>query len=81
MGLDFWVTSYGIITTKRLSEVYAIYSGADTAKGLLEKYHIRYIVVSPREREILSVNDAYFQSHFVPVLKTADTTVYTVPAL
>ncbi len=76
MGLDFWVSSYGINTADRIMIIRNIYSGSTTANGLLDTYNIHFLVLSPREREILDVNDEFISKHFTPVLKKDNTIIY-----
>lgn len=78
MGLDFWVSSYGIDTVQRNKVIQEIYAGGPDAETLIRKYRINFILISPREREILKINDNFFDSLFTPALRTEDTVIYKV---
>ena len=78
MGLDFWVSSYGIDTKDRLVEIQKIYSGSTEAKQLLKKYNIHYIAVTDRERGVLSINENFFNSNFTVVFRFDDATLYKI---
>lgn len=54
------LSSHGIDYTERESDLKQIYLGGPDAAGLLEKYKIDYVLISPEERNMLSVNEAYF---------------------
>ncbi|REJ77510.1 MAG: hypothetical protein DWQ47_14130 [Acidobacteria bacterium] len=53
------LSSHGIDYLPREADVKSIYAGAPDADGLIEKYRIDYILVSPAERSMLSVNEGF----------------------
>ncbi len=55
------LSSHGIDYKEREDDLKRIYAGEGTADVLLKKYGIRYVIISPRERESLQVNEQYFQ--------------------
>lgn len=54
------LSSHGIDYAGREEDLKKIYGGAPDADELIAKYGIDYVLISPRERESLQVNDAYF---------------------
>ncbi|MFV0388511.1 MAG: hypothetical protein ACK5NT_07140 [Pyrinomonadaceae bacterium] len=71
------LSSHGIDYAGRESDVKSIYSGDAAADILIKKYGIDYVMVSPREREYIPVNDAYF-SKFPVIAEEGDYRVYKV---
>ena len=51
----------------------------DTARVLIDRYHIRYIVVSMLERATYKVSEAKFQQHLAVLFQAGNTIVYGVP--
>ncbi len=54
------LSSHGIDYEEREEDLKRIYSGAATADIFLRKYGIDYVLISPRERELLQINEQYF---------------------
>jgi hypothetical protein len=54
------LSSHGIDYAERESDVKRIDQGGDAAIRLMEKYGIDYVLVSPEERNIASVNEQFF---------------------
>lgn len=52
--------SHGIDYAAREADVKRIYLGGPDAAGLIEKYEINYILVSPEERSSMTVNEQFF---------------------
>jgi hypothetical protein len=50
LGFPGWIWSRGLDTTQRDRDIHAIYSGAPDAAGLMEKYHVDYVLLGPSER-------------------------------
>ena len=61
LGYPGHVWSHGLPFSDREAEIKRIYAGADDADALLARYGVEYIVVSPIERNQVTVNDAYFE--------------------
>ena len=54
LGYDFWITSHGYKREQFdaiRTDVIAMYRGGLSARVLLEKYHVNYIYIGPKERE------------------------------
>ena len=51
----------------------------DTARVLIDRYHIRYIVVSMLERATYKVSEAKFQQHLAVLFQAGNTVIYGVP--
>jgi YYY domain-containing protein len=51
----------------------------DTARVIIDRYQIRYIVVGILERTTYNVSEAKFQQHLVVLFQAGDTVVYGVP--
>jgi hypothetical protein len=79
MSYPGWLWSYGIDYSARESDLSRIYAGGAQALSLLHKYHVDFLVIGPEERRSLSANQAYFDSQFRLVLRTANYAVYAVP--
>ncbi|MEQ1762069.1 MAG: hypothetical protein ABL984_02880 [Pyrinomonadaceae bacterium] len=58
------LSSHGIDYRGREDDVKTIYHGGPDALGLMEKYGIEYVMISPEERE-MSPNDAFFSKFSV----------------
>jgi hypothetical protein len=77
LGFTGHLWSHGIIPTERENDLKRIYAGAPDAPNLIQKNAIDYVVVSPLEREMVSVNDAFF-SRFQVVAQSGQYRVYQV---
>lgn len=71
------LSSHGIDYKEREDDLKRIYSGLATADIFLKKYGIEYVLISPRERESLQVNDQYFQK-FPVVFEVGEYKLYEV---
>lgn len=60
LGYAGQVWSRGLEYAPRERDIKNIYAGAYSAENLLAKHKVDYIVVTPVEREYLSVDDAFF---------------------
>jgi hypothetical protein len=65
MGYPGHISSHGLKYEERQREIVKIYSGSAEAESLLAKYNVRFVVVGPQERSVLSqlravVNDSFF---------------------
>ncbi len=80
MSYPGWLWSYGINYQQREAVIARIYQGDPNAITLLHHYHADYVVVGPDEVASLHANVAYFNAQFPVLLRTANYTVYRVPA-
>jgi len=62
MGYPGHVWTHGLEFGPRESEIRRVYAGAPDASVILRKYGVDYAVVSPLEKNIMSVNDQFFSS-------------------
>ena len=69
--------SHGINYAEREQDVKEIYRGSLNASGLLDKYGIDYVLISPEERNTLTPNETYF-SHFPVAAESGQYKVYDV---
>jgi hypothetical protein len=69
--------SHGIDYQGREKEVEAMYGGGPMAEGLLRKYNIDYVIISPEEKGAMAVNEEFFMK-FPMVAQTATARVYKV---
>lgn len=60
LGYPGHVWTHGLEYGERESEIKRVYAGAPDADAILRKYGVEYVVVSPLERNILSVNEQFF---------------------
>src|SRR5690349_20007644 len=70
------LSSHGIDYRSREDDVKKIYRGGPEATGLMEKYGIEYVLISPEERE-MNPNDAFF-SRFPVVAQSGKYRVYKI---
>jgi len=70
------LSSHGIDYRGREDDVKKIYRGGPDAMGLLEKYGIEYVMISPEERE-LNPNEAFF-SRFPVVAQSGQYRVFKI---
>ncbi len=59
------LSSHGIDFAARENDVKKIYAGDGTAEVLMRKYGVKYVLISPRERDGLPVNEQFFQKYRV----------------
>lgn len=60
LGYPGHVWTHGLEYGEREAEIKRVYAGAPDADAILQKYGVEYVVVSPLERNILSVNEQFF---------------------
>jgi len=60
------LSSHGIDYIERQNDLKQIYQGDAAAEVLLQKYNIGYVLISPEERNSLTVNEPYFAKY--PIL-------------
>ncbi|MCB1025797.1 MAG: hypothetical protein KDB79_15480 [Acidobacteria bacterium] len=71
------LSSHGIDYKEREADLKTIYSGAGTAELFIKKYGIEYVLISPKEREMLQVNDLFFNK-FPVVYEVGEYKIYKV---
>jgi hypothetical protein len=62
MGYPGHVWTHGLEFAPREAEIKRIYAGAPDAVAILRKYRVAYIVASPLERNVLSVNELFLSN-------------------
>ncbi len=77
LGYTGHVFSRGLPYTDREAAISRIYAGEPDADQLLEQYGIEYIVLSPIERNNLTVNEAYFE-RFTKMAEAGEYVLYEV---
>lgn len=63
------LSSHGIDYGERENELKRIYQGNPDAAALIQKYGVQYVLISPEERNTLSVNEGFFMKY--PLLSEA----------
>lgn len=69
--------SHGIDYVGRENDVKKIYAGGPEAEGLIRKYGIEYVLISPEERSALRANESFF-SRFPVVAEVGQYKVHRV---
>ena len=62
MGYPGHVWTHGLEFAPREAEIKRLYAGAPDAALILRKYNVAYIVVSPLERNVLSINELFLSN-------------------
>jgi hypothetical protein len=78
LDADGSVVGLEILNRGREADIARIYAGEADAQDLLERYAVDYVVVSPIERAMLTVNDAFFEA-FPLVAEAGQYRLYEVP--
>jgi YYY domain-containing protein len=65
----------------RQQDIESLYATPDweTARAIIDKYNIRYIVVGGLERQAYPVQEDKFRTHLLPVYQTGTISIYQVP--
>ena len=65
----------------READIKTLYETTDweTARAILDRYHITYIIVGGIERTTYQVNEAKFQRNLVVIFQAGSTIIYGVP--
>lgn len=63
MGYPGHVWTHGLDFVQRESEIKRVYLGTADAGDILRRYGVAYAVVSPLERNLIRVNDQFFDRH------------------
>ncbi len=69
--------SYGIDYGEREADVRKIYAGDGTAEVLLGKYNVEYIIISPEEKDSVTINEEFFR-RFPLVMEVGQHRIYQV---
>jgi hypothetical protein len=77
MGYPGHVWTHGLEFAPREAEIKRVYAGAPDARAILEKYHVDYVVVSPLERNLMTVNEQFF-SNFKPAGEVGGYRLYQI---
>ncbi len=60
MGYPGHIWTHGLDFGQRDAEIKRIYAGSSDASTLLAKYGVNYVVISPQENSVMSVNSLFF---------------------
>ncbi len=60
MGYPGHIWTHGLNFGQRDAEIKRIYAGSSDASTLLAKYGVNYVVISPQENSVMSVNSLFF---------------------
>ncbi|MEI7426051.1 MAG: hypothetical protein WCK16_03980 [Candidatus Moraniibacteriota bacterium] len=71
MGYRGWLWSYGINYATMEKDISMMYQGKESAKFLLEKYNIKYVVIGLSEKNDFNANEQFFLNNF-PVAISSD---------
>ena len=63
MGYPGHVWSHGLPYAARQADIKRIYAGAPDAAALIERYGVEYVVLSPIERALIPVSDAFLERY------------------
>jgi hypothetical protein len=77
MGYPGHVWTHGLEFAPREAEIKRVYAGAPDARAILEKYDVDYVVVSPLERNLMTVNEQFF-SNFKPAGEVGGYRLYQI---
>ena len=77
MGYPGHIWTHGLKFAERESEIKRIYSGAPESLSLLQKYGIKYAVISPQEQRLVPVNEQFF-SRFPKVSEVGEYRLYKI---
>jgi hypothetical protein len=78
LGFRGWVWSQGLEYRTLESDVYKMFSGTAESLNLLQKYKIRFVVISPQEIVSFGAKEDFFSSRFPLVLQNQEYRVYQV---
>ena len=77
MGYAGHTWSQGLDAGTREEDVRAIYAGAPEAEALLARHRVGFVLVGPRERELRSLDEAFFE-RFRVVAESAHHRLYAI---
>jgi len=77
LGYTGYIWAHGLPYEGRQRDIEQIYAGGPNAAGLIQRYGVDYIEVSPIERGMMPVNDAFF-AQFKVVVQAGEYRLYAV---
>ena len=77
MGYPGHIWTHGLDFGPREAEITRVYSGSPDAAALLAKYGVDYVVISPQENSVMTVNSAFF-SRYREVAQTGEYHLYQI---
>lgn len=77
LGYPGHIWTHGLEFAPREADIRRIYSGAPGADDLLTKYGVEYAVVGPLERNMMPVNQAFFE-HYTKVGEVGGYSLYKI---
>lgn len=77
LGYPGHIWTHGLEFVPRETDIKRIYAGAPGADGLLEGYAVEYAVVGPLERNMMPVNQAFFE-RYTKVVEVGGYTLYKI---
>jgi len=78
MTWEDWLTSHGIHTDQRKKDIEDIYTNKTNTNELLKRYAIDYIILSPVERQLYAIDEAYFHHIGPPIFQYDSYEIYDV---
>jgi len=77
MGYPGHIWTHGLDFGQRDAEIKRIYAGSPDAASLLAKYGVDYVVISPQENSVTTVNSAFF-SRYPEVVNIGEYHLYKI---
>ena len=80
MGYPGWIWTWGLNDDHRQADIRAMYGGSPATDALLQKYHVRYVVIGPEELDQQNgpgANLPYWQAHHRVVFQSQDYQVFS----
>jgi hypothetical protein len=77
LGYPGHIWTHGLEFAPRESDIKRIYSGAPGADALLNKYGVEYVVTGPLERNMMPVNQPFFE-HYTKVGEVGGYSLYKI---
>jgi hypothetical protein len=78
MGYPGHIWTHGLEYAQREQEIRRIYAGSADADALLKKLGVEYVVVSPLEKYVMPVSDAFF-ARYAKVGEVGEYRLYKIP--
>jgi hypothetical protein len=80
MGFPGWMWTYGVTDPQLAEEISQMYRGSVEAEQLLEKYHVKYVIIGSPERHDLKANQAWYEQNYPILIQSVDYTVFQITA-
>lgn len=77
LGYPGHIWTHGLEFAPREADIKRIYAGAPGADGLLTKYGVEYAVIGPLERNMMPVNEPFFE-HYTKVGEVGGYSLYKI---